>query len=107
MFMRVVVEIIEVILIVLLIRFALRYILSSVNQRRRSPPFPRRSDATAPPSSGPPEISRELKKDPQCGSYVSTELSLKSRHRGEILHFCSRQCQEQFFSKEQVTGNRG
>ncbi|MCH7977392.1 MAG: YHS domain-containing protein [Acidobacteria bacterium] len=41
-----------------------------------------------------------MKKDPQCGTYVSTELSLKSRYHNEVLHFCSRQCQEKFLEAQ-------
>ena len=51
-------------------------------------------------SEGPSEphmVPRELRKDPQCGTYVSPELSIRSRYRGEELHFCSRECKEKFF----------
>ena len=51
-------------------------------------------------AAGSPEprpVSRELKKDPQCGTYVSPELSIRSRYGGEELHFCSRECEEKFF----------
>ena len=41
--------------------------------------------------------SHELKKDPQCGTYVSPELSVRARFRGEELHFCSRECEQEFF----------
>ncbi len=47
-------------------------------------------------SQGPTLRAGEMKKDPQCGTYVSTEISFKSRFQDEELHFCSRQCQEQF-----------
>ena len=53
-----------------------------------------------PGAAGSPEprtVSRELKKDPQCGTYVSPELSIRSRYRGKELHFCSRACEEKFF----------
>lgn len=44
----------------------------------------------------PPRPVRELKKDPQCGTYVSPELSVRAQFRGEELHFCSRACEEKF-----------
>lgn len=47
-------------------------------------------------SSGPAVIAGELKKDPNCGTYVSTEVSFKTRYGNEELHFCSRQCQQEF-----------
>ena len=48
------------------------------------------------PPSGRRMISGEMKKDPHCGTYVSTDLSLKTRLGGEELHFCSRECQQAF-----------
>lgn len=53
----------------------------------RGPDFPRE----------PSRAARELKKDPQCGTYLSPELSIRSRYRGEELHFCSRECEQKFF----------
>ena len=47
-------------------------------------------------SSKPRPVAGELKQDPQCGTYVSTEISLKSRIGNQELHFCSRKCQEEF-----------
>jgi YHS domain-containing protein len=43
-------------------------------------------------------IARELKRDPACGTYVSEEISLKSRIGGREYHFCSRDCQEEFLN---------
>ncbi|MBI4459553.1 MAG: YHS domain-containing protein [Acidobacteria bacterium] len=47
-----------------------------------------------------PRIAGEMKKDPQCGTYVSTELSVKLRHRDQELHFCSRECQQAFLQTQ-------
>ena len=43
---------------------------------------------------------RELMKDPQCGTYVSPELSIRARFQGTELHFCSRECEQQFFQTQ-------
>ena len=51
----------------------------------------------APFSPEPRSVPRELKRDPQCGTYVSPELSIRSQYRGEELHFCSRECEQTFF----------
>ena len=40
----------------------------------------------------------ELKKDPVCGTYVSTATSVRSTVRGEVLHFCSSACRDKFKS---------
>jgi YHS domain-containing protein len=97
-------RLLEFIAIVWLVRFLLRNVFASGNRSQasgqRNPfqnPFGEASQSSAQPSSGPIVITGEMKKDPQCGTYVSTELSLKSRYGGELIHFCSRECQEQFF----------
>ena len=43
---------------------------------------------------------RELMKDPQCGTYVSPEVSIRLLFRGQELHFCSRQCEQQFLQAQ-------
>jgi len=89
-------ELIEMIAIVWLVRFVLNTLLGSGNRGPISAKFRARPAENAEPVSEPTVISGEMKKDPQCGTYVSTELSLKSRHEGETVHFCSPQCQEEF-----------
>ena len=61
------------------------------------PDRPMQSVGGQPPRSGSPGMApRELQKDPQCGTYVSPELSVRSRIGGEELHFCSTECEEKF-----------
>ncbi len=55
----------------------------------------------APAASGRPPASElprtgELKRDPVCGTYVSTATSVKRTVGGEVLHFCSVECSEKF-----------
>ena len=59
----------------------------------------------APVPTEPRIASRELKKDPQCGTYVSPELSIRSQYRGEELHFCSRECEQTFFQVQSEKSN--
>src|ERR1041385_4933584 len=44
----------------------------------------------------------ELRKDPVCGTYVSTTASLTRSVNGELLHFCSPECRER--SEERRVG---
>jgi YHS domain-containing protein len=84
--------------------WVLRFLVSSlmgggvrartIRQYRAGAPFQTSRPAQSP--SEPKVISGEMKKDPECGTYVSTELSLKSRYGSEVIHFCSRECQEEF-----------
>jgi len=38
----------------------------------------------------------ELKKDPVCGTYVSTGASVTKKVNGELVHFCSAECRDRF-----------
>ena len=38
----------------------------------------------------------ELKKDPVCGTYVSAATSLNQKVAGELVYFCSPECQQKF-----------
>jgi len=46
----------------------------------------------------PPPVSAvgELKKDPVCGTYVSTTASITRSVKGEVLHFCSKECRDKY-----------
>ena len=46
----------------------------------------------------PPAVSSggELKKDPVCGTYVSTTASIARRVNGEVLYFCSQECSDKY-----------
>jgi YHS domain-containing protein len=51
------------------------------------------------PASGPsstPKIAAELKRDPVCGTYVSTETALRKTVRGEVVYFCSAACRDKY-----------
>jgi YHS domain-containing protein len=47
------------------------------------------------PSSG-PRMAGELKRDPVCGTYVSTATSVKRTIGGQVVHFCSVECSEKY-----------
>ena len=51
------------------------------------------------PSGGRPEpvpAGGELKKDPVCGTYVSTSVSLTRNVGGQVVHFCSKECRDRY-----------
>jgi YHS domain-containing protein len=41
----------------------------------------------------------ELKRDPVCGTYVSTATSVKRSVDGEVVYFCSQACSEKYRPK--------
>ena len=38
----------------------------------------------------------ELKKDPVCGTYVSTGASVTRKVDGQLVHFCSTECRDKY-----------
>ena len=43
-----------------------------------------------------PAKTGQTARDPVCGMFVSTELSLQLVEGNQTLHFCSRECMEQY-----------
>jgi hypothetical protein len=41
-------------------------------------------------------ISRRLVRDPVCGAYVAEVMAIPLREGGEVLHFCSIQCRDEY-----------
>ncbi len=39
-------------------------------------------------------LSGELKRDPVCGTFISTATSTKKTVGGQVLHFCSVECRD-------------
>ena len=47
------------------------------------------------PSEGVP-LSGELKKDPACGTYISTASSIQQTVGGQTHYFCSAECRDKY-----------
>jgi YHS domain-containing protein len=41
----------------------------------------------------------QMVRDPECGMFVSTEVSHRLKKGGETLHFCSEECLEKYRSR--------
>ncbi len=99
--MRVLIWILEVIAVLWLVRVLWRTIAGWLGVLRGSSQFagsePQRSNPVRPASGMAPQ---ELVKDPQCGTFVSPELSIRARSQGRELHFCSRECEQKFFQAQ-------
>ncbi len=48
------------------------------------------------PQPPPVPAGGELKKDPVCGTYVSTATSFTKTVHGEVLYFCSKECLDRY-----------
>jgi YHS domain-containing protein len=75
-----------------LLFYVARAILRSVIEGFRST-LPPRSATRQPPAV---RSGGELKKDPVCGTYVSTTASITRTVNGEVLYFCSRECSDKY-----------
>ena len=82
-----IVEILFPLLVFLLLRSILRSLFQSSRNVARRPEAPPRETVVA---------GGELKKDPVCGTYVSTSLAVTRKVKGEVLYFCSPECRDKF-----------
>lgn len=53
-------------------------------------------DANAQAGDAEPRKAGELKRDPVCGTYVSTATSVKRTIEGRVVHFCSPECSSRY-----------
>lgn len=49
------------------------------------------------------ETGGETARDPECGMFVSTEVSHRLQWKGQVLHFCSKECLEQYQGRSQAS----
>ena len=80
------------ILFPLLVFWLVRSVIRTLFASYRSNPVPVENAPEAPPV----QAGGELKKDPVCGTYVSTSASLTRSVRGELVHFCSKECRDKY-----------
>jgi len=74
----------------LLLFLVIRSLLGNFLNRFRRPP------AARPPDRPSVQAGGELKKDPVCGTYVSTATSLSRTINGQVVYFCSKSCSDQY-----------
>jgi YHS domain-containing protein len=75
-----------------LLFYVVRAILASIIEGFRSTLSPQ-SAAKQPPAV---RSGGELKKDPVCGTYVSTSASISRTVKGEVFYFCSKECSQKY-----------
>jgi len=71
----------------------LRSVLEAVGKA-----FSSASSSPSPPVSGAPhgQAPQSLKKDPVCGTFVSTATAMQKTKGGETYYFCSAECRDKF-----------
>ena len=60
------------------------------------PPSARQGSRGATSRDSHPSHQGETARDPVCGMFVSTEVSVSLKEDGKILHFCARECLERY-----------
>jgi YHS domain-containing protein len=86
------VEIVFPILVFLLVLSIAKSFLRGISQAFHSGQRPAARRAEPPPV----QAGGELKKDPVCGTYVSTSGSLTRNVNGQPVYFCSEECRRKF-----------
>jgi YHS domain-containing protein len=91
---RAILEMIAVILIITVLRSVVGILSKGFGEmfRASSPGHSGGTRAPSVPSGG------ELKKDPVCGTFISTNTAIQKRVGGEIYYFCSAACRDKFKS---------
>jgi YHS domain-containing protein len=82
-----IVEILLPLLVFVLLRSFFRSLFHTRRDVTRQPP---------PPSAPNVVLGGDLKKDPVCGTYVSTGASVTLTANGQLLHFCSTACRNKY-----------
>ena len=83
------VEFVFPLLLFLFVRSLLRNFLAGFSRNRMQPGSAARQAPDVP-------AAGELKKDPVCGTYVSTAASVTRTIGGEVMHFCSKECRDKY-----------
>jgi YHS domain-containing protein len=81
------VEFLFPLLLFILARSLLRNFLEGYRGRTKAPPGRQAPTVTS---------GGELKKDPVCGTYVSTAVSVTRNVDGHVVHFCSKECRDKY-----------
>ena len=63
---------------------------------QNSQPVNQREPEISRSSGGTVGVSRRLVRDPVCGAHVAEVLAIPLREGGELVHFCSVQCRDQY-----------
>lgn len=85
------VEFIFPLLLFLFLRSIVRNLIQGARSKTPTPPRPAPTTREASVPAG-----GELKKDPVCGTYVSTAASLTRTVHGQVMYFCSKECRDKY-----------
>ena len=79
------------VLVISVVRAVIGIVMKGFGDLFHPPASPRTSPrARSVPAGG------ELKKDPVCGTFISTSTAIQKRAGGETYYFCSPECRDRF-----------
>jgi YHS domain-containing protein len=90
MFRFILIEIVLPILFFTLLRAVVRGIFQGSKTARTPQTTARQSPRV--------QVGGELKKDPVCGTYVSTVGAVTKTIDGQLVHFCSKECRDKYIA---------
>src|SRR2546423_15376608 len=76
----------------------------NTSERRQGSPA---SDSPASDSAPGIEASRRLVRDPVCGVHVAEYRAIPLREHGELVHFCSTACRDQYVGSQKKLAANG
>ncbi|HUA19590.1 MAG TPA: hypothetical protein VMB25_12660 [Bryobacteraceae bacterium] len=79
-------------IVILFLRAVIGIVVKGFGQATRAPDQPRAGVH----ASNEPTRTRELKKDPVCGTYIASDTSIQETVGGQVFYFCSRQCRDKY-----------
>jgi YHS domain-containing protein len=89
---RAIFELLLTAVVILFLRAVIGIVMKGFGQTMRPPIQPQRGPRPANES----PRTRELKKDPVCGTYIATDTSIHETVGGQTFYFCSRQCRDKY-----------
>lgn len=93
----------RILLILLIIRLVVSFFSGGTRKQPSGPAAPGGSRGGR-ADRGPSEKTvAKLVRDPQCGTYVAETSAIAARHGGEVLHFCSEKCRDEFLAAPRAT----
>ncbi|MEQ1947205.1 MAG: YHS domain-containing protein [Bryobacteraceae bacterium] len=92
--LRALVEFLVVIIVGYFIRSVMSIIMGALNPSNQKQPASNPAPGGPRPPAGQP--ASELKKDPVCGTFVSTATALQKTAGGNTYYFCSADCRDKF-----------
>jgi YHS domain-containing protein len=93
---RALIEMIVTLVAVYLVRQVLAILANSFKGGFGGSTNPTSSASASPPKSPAAATIGELKKDPVCGTFISTQTAFQKAVNGETYYFCSMECRDRY-----------